>query len=66
MLAAFIITLSFILGKKREEIEDFLNSGVFQVQRLKEEGWITNIMYDDEVQTSFLWDYDTLSLCKLR
>lgn len=36
-------------GKKREEIEDFLNSGVFQVQRLKEEGWITNIMYDDEI-----------------
>nr|CAB3450953.1 unnamed protein product [Digitaria exilis] len=36
-------------GKKREEIEEFINSGVYQVARLKEEGWITDLMYDDEV-----------------
>ncbi|XP_010257856.1 PREDICTED: serine protease SPPA, chloroplastic [Nelumbo nucifera] len=36
-------------GKKREEIEAFINEGVYEVQRLKEEGWITDIRYDDEV-----------------
>ncbi|KAJ0986767.1 hypothetical protein J5N97_005123 [Dioscorea zingiberensis] len=36
-------------GKTSEEVEDFINSGVYQVDRLKEEGWITNILYDDEV-----------------
>ncbi|XP_054805244.1 serine protease SPPA, chloroplastic-like isoform X6 [Prosopis cineraria] len=34
---------------KREEIENFINEGVYQVDRLKEEGFITNIMYEDEV-----------------
>ncbi|XP_042424883.1 serine protease SPPA, chloroplastic-like [Zingiber officinale] len=42
-------TISLSQGKRREEIENFLNSGVYQVEKLKEEGWITNIMYDDEV-----------------
>lgn len=37
-------------GKKREEVENFVNEGIFQVERLKEEGWITNICYDDEVR----------------
>ena len=41
-----------VTGKTREEIENFINTGVYQVERLKEEGWITNIMYDDEVQIS--------------
>ncbi|KAI9088467.1 hypothetical protein K1719_029916 [Acacia pycnantha] len=36
-------------GKKREEIENFINEGIYQVDRLKEEGFITNIMYEDEV-----------------
>ncbi|KAG6672755.1 hypothetical protein I3842_16G075100, partial [Carya illinoinensis] len=36
-------------GKKREDLENFINEGVFQVERLKEEGRITNISYDDEV-----------------
>ncbi|XP_054805243.1 serine protease SPPA, chloroplastic-like isoform X5 [Prosopis cineraria] len=36
-------------GIKREEIENFINEGVYQVDRLKEEGFITNIMYEDEV-----------------
>lgn len=40
----------FSLGKTREDLENFINDGVFQVERLKEEGWITKIFYDDEVQ----------------
>ncbi|CAL9167069.1 unnamed protein product [Musa hybrid cultivar] len=44
-------TISSTRGKKREEIEDFLNTGVYQVERLKEEGYITNILYDDEVRS---------------
>ncbi|OVA12529.1 Peptidase S49 [Macleaya cordata] len=41
--------ISSTLGKKREEIENFVNEGIYQVERLKEEGWITNIHYDDEI-----------------
>ncbi|WOL17182.1 serine protease SPPA, chloroplastic-like isoform X1 [Canna indica] len=44
-----IVSLS--RGKRMEEIVEFLNSGVYQVEKLKEEGWITNIMYDDEVMS---------------
>ncbi|KAI9117552.1 hypothetical protein K1719_011718 [Acacia pycnantha] len=36
-------------GQKREDIENFINEGVYQVDKLKEEGFITNIIYDDEV-----------------
>lgn len=36
-------------GKKIEDIEQFVNDGVYQVERLKEESWITDIKYDDEV-----------------
>lgn len=36
-------------GKKKEDIENFINEGVYEVQRLKEDGWITDIKYDDEV-----------------
>ncbi|MED6183919.1 hypothetical protein PIB30_042469 [Stylosanthes scabra] len=36
-------------GKKREDIENFINEGVYQVDKLKEEGLISNIIYDDEV-----------------
>ncbi|XP_059644831.1 serine protease SPPA, chloroplastic isoform X1 [Cornus florida] len=43
--------ISFTTGKKREEIENFINEGVFQVERLKEGGWITDIKYDDEVMS---------------
>lgn len=44
-------TISSTQGKTREEIEEFINKGVYQVERLKEEGWITNILYDDEVMS---------------
>ncbi|PHT47736.1 Serine protease SPPA, chloroplastic [Capsicum baccatum] len=35
-------------GKKKEDIEQFVNDGVYQVERLKEESWMTDIKYDDE------------------
>ncbi|CAH9095715.1 unnamed protein product [Cuscuta epithymum] len=41
--------VSVTKGKKREDVENFINEGVYQVERLKEDGWITDIKYDDEV-----------------
>ncbi|EPS58819.1 hypothetical protein M569_15993, partial [Genlisea aurea] len=41
--------ISVATGKTKEDIEAFINEGVYEVQRLKEEGWITDIKYDDEV-----------------
>ncbi|KAM0018992.1 putative peptidase S49, ClpP/crotonase-like domain superfamily [Helianthus debilis subsp. tardiflorus] len=38
-------------GKKKEEIESFINEGVYQIEKLKEDGWITDIKYDDEVKS---------------
>ncbi|XAR63859.1 hypothetical protein NMG60_11023988 [Bertholletia excelsa] len=43
--------ISLIKGKKREDIENFINEGVYQIDRLQEDGWITSIQYDDEVMT---------------
>ncbi|KAI3504727.1 hypothetical protein L1887_26405 [Cichorium endivia] len=40
-------------GKTKEDIESFINEGVYQIEKLKEDGWITDIKYDDEV-TSML------------
>jgi hypothetical protein len=53
------------IGKKKEEIEEFINSGVYQVARLKEEGWITDLLYDDEVQPSALAVYKCAKLIAL-
>ncbi|XP_022933696.1 serine protease SPPA, chloroplastic [Cucurbita moschata] len=41
--------ISSIKGKKKEDIESFINEGVYQIERLKEDGWITNIQYEDEI-----------------
>ncbi|KAK4479295.1 hypothetical protein RD792_014806 [Penstemon davidsonii] len=41
--------VSLAKGKKKEDIENFINEGVYKVERLKEDGWITDIKYDDEV-----------------
>ncbi|KAL5725643.1 hypothetical protein ACHQM5_008766 [Ranunculus cassubicifolius] len=41
--------VSLTQGKKIEEVENFINEGVYQIERLKDGGWITNILYDDEV-----------------
>ncbi|KAI0518724.1 hypothetical protein KFK09_006160 [Dendrobium nobile] len=43
--------ISSTQGKTKEEVEEFINSGVYQVERLKENGWITNTLYDDEVMS---------------
>ncbi|XP_027125102.1 serine protease SPPA, chloroplastic [Coffea arabica] len=37
-------------GKKQEDLQNFIDEGVYQVERLKEEGLITDIKYDDEVR----------------
>lgn len=36
-------------GKKIEDMKNFINEGVYKIERLKEEGLITNMHYDDEV-----------------
>ncbi|KAK7354355.1 hypothetical protein VNO80_19815 [Phaseolus coccineus] len=38
-------------GKSREDIEKLINEGVYRVDKLKEEGLISNIIYDDEIIT---------------
>ncbi|KAI6675365.1 hypothetical protein NL676_003271 [Syzygium grande] len=48
---SWIDEVSSTKGKKREDIENFINEGVFQVERLKKEGFITDTRYDDEVIT---------------
>ncbi|XP_048329608.2 serine protease SPPA, chloroplastic [Ziziphus jujuba] len=47
--ANWLDEVSLARGKKREDIENFINAGVYQIDKLKEDGWITNIQYDDEV-----------------
>eukprot|EP00250_Pteridium_aquilinum_P028242 c36833_g1_i1 orf=173-2296(-) len=37
-------------GKIKEDVANLLNEGVFEIQKLKEGGWITDIKYDDEVE----------------
>ncbi|KAL1553956.1 serine protease SPPA, chloroplastic-like isoform X1 [Salvia divinorum] len=41
--------ISLAKGKKKEDIVSFINEGVYEINRLKEDGWITDIKYDDEV-----------------
>ncbi|KAK7411295.1 hypothetical protein VNO78_02728 [Psophocarpus tetragonolobus] len=41
--------ISSAKGKTKEDIEKFINEGVYQVDKLKEEGLISNIIYDDEI-----------------
>ncbi|XP_027344924.1 serine protease SPPA, chloroplastic-like isoform X1 [Abrus precatorius] len=41
--------VSYAKGKRKEDIVNFINEGVYQVDKLKEEGLISNIVYDDEV-----------------
>ena len=36
-------------GKKIEDIDNFINEGVYQANRLEEEGFISKVLYDDEV-----------------
>lgn len=36
-------------GKKREDVENLLDEGIFEIERLQQAGWITDIIYEDEV-----------------
>ena len=47
--------LNHCAGRRREEIENFINEGVYKVEKLKEEGFITEIQYDDQVRLSPLF-----------
>lgn len=47
--ANWVDTIALAKGKKKEDVENFINEGVYMVERLKEEGWITDTKYDDEV-----------------
>ncbi|XP_058112383.1 serine protease SPPA, chloroplastic isoform X2 [Magnolia sinica] len=43
--------ISSTQGKRRDDIENFINEGIYRVERLKEEGWIKDLHYDDEVMS---------------
>ncbi|KAK4426913.1 Serine protease SPPA, chloroplastic [Sesamum alatum] len=49
--ANWVEKISLEKGKKKEDIENFIDEGVYEVERLKEDGWITDIKYDDEVMS---------------
>ncbi|AES95466.1 hypothetical protein MTR_5g025810 [Medicago truncatula] len=38
---------SYLRGKRREEVENFINEGVYQVDKLKNEGFISSLVHDD-------------------
>lgn len=39
------LSLFLLLKEKGEDVEKFINEGVYQIERLNEEGWITDISY---------------------
>ncbi|KAL3639311.1 hypothetical protein CASFOL_017218 [Castilleja foliolosa] len=41
--------ISLAKGKLKVDIENFINEGVYEVEKLKQDGWITDIKYDDEI-----------------
>ena len=41
--------MNMIAGKTKEDIEALLDAGIFEIEKLKEGGWITDIKYFDEV-----------------
>ncbi|CAN0923480.1 Serine protease SPPA, chloroplastic [Linum grandiflorum] len=47
----WVQTVSSATGKTREELESFVNGGVYEMERVKEEGLITDILYEDEVMS---------------
>ncbi|XP_076922333.1 serine protease SPPA, chloroplastic-like [Bidens hawaiensis] len=55
--ANWVDKISQATGKKKEEIEWFINEGVYQIEKLKEDGWITDIKYYDELT----WSYSRVS-----
>ncbi|CAN0923477.1 Serine protease SPPA, chloroplastic [Linum grandiflorum] len=47
----WIQTVCSATGKTREELESFINEGVYEMERVKEEGLITDILYEEEVMS---------------
>ncbi|CAN0923469.1 Serine protease SPPA, chloroplastic [Linum grandiflorum] len=47
----WVQTVSSATGKTREELESFINEGVYEMERVKEEGLITDILYEEEVMS---------------
>ena len=43
--------VSTAIGKRREEVENFIVKGLYEVDTLKEEGFISSLAYDDEIVT---------------
>ncbi|KAH7279210.1 hypothetical protein KP509_37G010400 [Ceratopteris richardii] len=37
-------------GKSKADVENLLNAGIFEIEKLKEGGWITDIKYEDELE----------------
>ncbi|CAM6084639.1 unnamed protein product [Calypogeia fissa] len=37
-------------GKTKQEVEELLNAGIFELPKLKEGGWVTDLKYEDEVE----------------
>ncbi|RHN54567.1 putative ClpP/crotonase-like domain-containing protein [Medicago truncatula] len=46
-LIALFLKDSYLRGKRREEVENFINEGVYQVDKLKNEGFISSLVHDD-------------------
>ena len=40
--------VSYLRGKKREEVEDLINEGVYEVDKLKNEGFVSSLGHDDD------------------
>jgi protease-4 len=43
--------VSSAIGKRREEVENFMLKGLYEVDTLKEEGFISSLAYDDQIVT---------------
>ncbi|XP_062116814.1 serine protease SPPA, chloroplastic isoform X4 [Humulus lupulus] len=74
---AWVDKVSSAKGKESENVVEFINEGVFQIEKLKTDGWITDIQYDDEVisklkerlgvqKDKFLSLVDYRKYCKVR
>ncbi|KAI5682354.1 hypothetical protein M9H77_03582 [Catharanthus roseus] len=49
----------WLRGKKKEDLKGFVDEGVYQIENLKEDGWITDITYDDEHRMHNMWLFYT-------
>lgn len=45
----FVSGIAHGRGKTKEEVEDFINEGVYDMKVLQEGNWVTNLKYEDEI-----------------